>query len=393
MRTEPSRTRALLVVLLLTATVVSAGAQDAPPPPPAASPPPAQTSGVRPDKVITGDFVVRAGEVIDDKLVVVGGDLRVRGEVTGDAVVVGGNLIMEESGVVRGDAHVTGGELRREGGRVMGEMRVVDGVGDRAAAETASAEAARAGVEANERAGAMAAGRESRGEGRGRSFHRSWFDSIGRGFAGLIQTLALGLVLGGIGALLIFYGHRYLDTVSDTVRTSTLRSVGVGLAAGFLIVPAFVVLVVALAVTIIGIPLLLLAVPLYPLAVAAAIAFGLLAAAHALGEHTAERKREGYDLRYRNSYTYLFTGLGMFLVPLLMADLISMTGFLGFIGTLLKVVTWVVIWAAATAGLGAVILSRGGTLRVFARRPQPEPPFDGDPFFDAETTTTGGSNV
>src|SRR5690606_15285169 len=160
---------------------------------------------------------------------------------------------------------------------------------------------------------------------------RGWFGSIQRGFAGLLSTLAFGLVLAGAGSLLIFYGRKYLDTVSDTIRTSTTRSGGVGIAALFLVVPAFVVLVVALAVSIIGIPLLLVAVPLYPLVIAAAAAFGLLASAHALGERTAEQRRDIYDLRYRNSYAYLFTGLGMLLAPLLAADLISMTGFLNFI--------------------------------------------------------------
>lgn len=388
MRTERWWATTVWTALLFSAVSALPASSQEPPPP--APPAPPQSPEVRPDKVITGDYVVRAGETIDDKLVVVGGDLRVAGEVRGDAVVVGGDLILEDQGVVHGDAHVTGGELRHQGGRVLGEMRVVGG--DRPEQAAAVAEHGRAGSE--HRDAARDAEHDIRSEvHRGmRGEHRSWFGSIGRGFAGLVQTLALWLVLGGIGALLVFYGHRYLDTVSDTLRGSTLRSAGVGLAAGFLIVPAFVVLVVSLAVTIVGIPLLLLAIPLYPLAVTAAIAFGLLAAAHALGEHTAQRRYEGYDLRYRNSYTYLFTGLGMFLTPLLLADLIAMTGFLGFIGTLLKVVTWVVIWAAATVGFGAVILSRGGTQRVFASHSHPEPPFDPDPLFD-DDMRAGGSHA
>src|SRR5690606_27647394 len=130
------------------------------------------------------------------------------------------------------------------------------------------------------------------------------------------------------------YGRPYLETVSDTVRSNTLRAGVVGLAATFLIVPAFVVLIVALAVSIIGIPLLLVAVPAYPLAVAAAMVMGLLAAAHAIGERTAEQTRGPLELRFSNSYAYLFTGLGMMMAPLLAAHLIRMTGFLGFIGTL-----------------------------------------------------------
>lgn len=339
------------------------------------------------DRVLTGDHTVEAGDTVED-VVVVGGTLRVRGEIRGDAVVVGGDLLLEEGATVRGDALVTGGKIVDNGGRVFGEMRTLqEGGGDvshqikRALLEgVAATEAGRAEREATR--GAPELQQRVRVDS-----ESSWFRPIRRGLAGLISTVALGLVLAGIGGALIFYGRPYLEAVSDTLRHSTVRSAGVGLAAGFLLVPTFVVLVVALAVTIIGIPLLLVAVPLYPLAIAAAIAFGLLAAAHAIGERTAEQRGDLYDLRHRNSYVYLFTGLGMLLAPLVAAHLLGMTGFLGFVGTLIKVVTWVGIWAAATAGFGAVILSRAGTRRTFANPPmrhdlEPDPLFDDEPFAD-----------
>ena len=393
MRTERLRTALTVAALVAPAGVLTPAfaqqAEVAPPPAVAAPSPPqspaldpaaAQSSGV----VITGDHTVRAGESVDG-LVVVGGDLRVEGEVTGDAVVVGGNLLLEPAGMVHGNAVVTDGRIVENGGRVRGEMRVVSG---ELGASTVPAVAPVPAM------GAAEAHREDRAE-RVRFDRRrdhGWFGSIQRGFAGVLSTLAFGLVLAGAGSLLIFYGHRYLDTVSDTIRTSTVRSGGVGIAALFLVVPAFVVLVVALAVSIIGIPLLLVAVPLYPLLIAAAAAFGLLATAHALGERTAEQRRETYDMRYRNSYAYLFTGLGMLLAPLLAADLISMTGFLGFLGTLLKVVTSVVIWIATTIGFGAVILSRFGTQRGFIQPLATDPTIDPDPLFDGEPAP-GGSDV
>lgn len=372
------RTERLWTVLLATAIAVPLGVTapaaaqtEAPPAPPA----PEAPSG---SAVITGDHTIAAGSTVEGA-VVVGGDLTVEGEITGDAVVVGGDLILEGSGFVRGNAVVTGGEIVRNGGRVAGEMRVVDGdIGGLGAAIGLPAGAAQ---EVERAARHEHAGWDRRGEG--------FFGSIQRGIAGIVGTLAFGLVLAGAGALMIFYGRRYLDNVSDTIRTSTLRSAGVGMAALFLIVPAFVVLVVALAVSIIGIPFLLVAVPLYPLAIAAAMAFGLLAAAHALGERTAEQRQDVYDLRYRNAYAYLFTGLGMLLTPLLAADLIAMTGFLGFIGGLLKVVTSVAILIATTIGFGAVILSRLGTQRGFIRPETPEPPLDMDPLFDDEPAQRG----
>lgn len=363
MRIEPFSARAAAIVVLLLSHGLLAGAQE-----PAPRGVDESAAGRESNSVFTDDHTVEAGRTVDD-IVVVGGDLRVRGRITGDAVVVGGKLILEESGLVEGDAMVTGGSIVENGGRVRGEMRTLDSKGDELGREIRRAvDEGMADAHAERRPG-------------------SWLGSIRDGFLGLISALAFGLVLAGAGAVLIFYGRPYLETVSDTLRSGTLRSGAVGLAASFLVIPAFVVLVVALAVSIIGIPFLLVAVPLYPLAVAAAAGMGLLAAAHAIGERTSEQRGNGFDFRYRNSYAYLFTGLGMLLAPLLAANLIEMTGFLGLIRVLLKVATWTVIWAATTMGLGAVILSRAGSQRTFVAPPPMDADFDRDPYFDREPST------
>lgn len=373
-RLEP----ALLAMLLAVAPIVAAAQEERSAP----RQPSARLQNESGDATVIGDRTIEAGETVKD-LVVAGGSLRVRGEVDGDVVVIGGNLILEEGGMITGDAVVAGGEIIDDGGRIAGEMRVVDDIsalaGIGGAAKVESRRDLNREIEAEVRK-AKRDHREARVE-----HERSWFDPIRKGLAGVISTLALGLVLAGIGAALIFYGRPYLETASDTIRSSTLRAGAVGLAAGFLAIPGFVVLVVALAVSIVGIPLLLLAVPLYPLVFAAALAFGLLAAAHALGERTAEQ-RTPLELGYRNSYSYLFTGLAMLLAPLLAAHLLAMTGFLGWIATLLKICAAAVVWAAATAGLGAVILSRAGTRRTFVN-PLGDPPTDPDPLFDGEPFT------
>lgn len=373
--------RAALAAALLTGGAGGAVAQQAAPTAPGAPAVPAAPSADG-KAVFTADHVVRAGETVED-IVVVGGDLRVEGTVTGDAVVVGGQLILEPSGTIEGDATVTGGSILENGGQIRGEMRTLEGAGDElsgAAGAMAAGEAARAQA----RAEMEVRDRESRDWEHRRG---GWFRPIRDGFFGLVSTFAFGLLLAGAGAVLVFYGRQYLDTVSDTIRANTLRAGAVGLAATFLVIPAFVVLVVALAVSIIGIPFLLIAVPLYPLAIAAACGMGLLGAAHAIGERTSEQRSTSFDFRYRNSYSYLFTGLGMLLMPLLAASLIKMTGFLAFLGVILQVLTWVVIWAATMVGFGAVILSRAGTQRTFARSPldmhlDPEP-------YDTEPTGAG----
>ncbi|HEX5871298.1 MAG TPA: polymer-forming cytoskeletal protein [Longimicrobium sp.] len=286
---------------------------------------------------INGDRTIAAGEVVDGDVVVLNGDLTVAGEVRGDVTVARGDLQLESGAVVTGDAVVTAGRLVNRGARVSGEMRVVD-------------EGRAMGLQN----GAAASSRVRLG--------RSWFAPIGRGLVGLMETLALGLVLAGVGVALIFYGMPQLDALSDTVRRSTGRAAAVGIAAHFLVLPLFVVGVVGLAVTIIGLPLLLVYVPLFIVAVLGAAAVGLVTVAHALGERTAEQ-RGTYETRHRNAYSYVFTGLGLLLAPLVVANLLGMTGFLGFVGDLVGVFAGVLLWAATSVGIGAVLMGANRTWR------------------------------
>lgn len=365
MRTEPMLKR-LLLALLLGAAPPAAAAQEANSPP---APPTSEAFEVPevPDisrevaaaqkeverLALRGDRTIASGEVVDDDVVTTGGDLRVFGTIHGDAVVVGGDLILEEGGTVDGDALVTGGELVRRGGVVLGEMRTISG-----------GEVIRDRGRHLEREQAVRIERAWPAS--------SWFAPIGRGIAGLISTFALALVLGGIGAAVVFYALPYLRSVSETLRVSTARSAAVGVAATFLILPLYVALLVLLVVTIVGIPVAVIAAFLYPLAVAAALTFGLLAATHLIGERTAERRREIFR-EHQHAYAYLFAGLIILLAPLIVAHLLTMAG-LGFLSTMLKVAVGLVIWAAATVGLGAVVLSRAGTRDTFARPAYAAPP-------------------
>ncbi|MBD0320245.1 MAG: hypothetical protein ICV87_07925 [Gemmatimonadetes bacterium] len=317
--------------------------------------------------------------VVEGKVVVTGGDLAVRGRVQGNVTVVGGDLRLapgaavggsvqvsggdfENSGAVSGDARVLGGRLVNHDGRVLGEMRVEGG---------------------QERLST----RQAAGSNRLRMGSRSFLGQFSDGLAGLLSTVALGLLLAGMGAAAVFYARPQLDRVSDTVRNDTLRSGALGLAASFLIVPAYIVGMVVLALSIIGIPVLLVFAPLFPILVLAAGACGLLAVAHGLGERTAER-RGNWESQYRNSYAYVFTGLALLLAPMVAANLLKMTLILGGIGSLVEFFAWLGLMVAGMVGFGALLITRGGMGGRWRWRGQRG---DYDPFLDG--TRGSGSSV
>jgi hypothetical protein len=312
-----------------------------------------------------GDAVVAADEVVEGRVVVLRGSLRVSGRVTEDVTVAGGDLVLDPGAVIEGDVEVKNGTVRNAGtiggdaevwrgsmvntaaGRVLGEMRVSDG---------SELDAVRGvGAPRPGDTGAVAAQHLRYG-----LFSRS------EGFAGLAQLLAFALLLGGAGAAVVFYALPRLRRVSDAVRRHALPSGLAGLAAAVLALPLYLVLLVGLAITIIGLPLLLVVGPLYPLAVVGAGALGLLAVAHAIGERMAERGGSTDPMR-RNAYAYVFTGLAVLLAPLALAHVLQLTGALGWAGDLLEFFAYALVWGASVVGTGAVLLTRAGQRRPFER--------------------------
>jgi MFS family permease len=209
--------------------------------------------------------------------------------------------------------------------------------------------------------------------------HESWtgpFRYIWRGLTGLIATLVMYAILLALGFGTIYFGGRpHIEAVADAARRQTARSLLVGLAASFLVVPAFVLGILVLLISIVGIPALLLFVPLFPVAVIVGCLLGYLGVAHAAGELLAERRLSGGDWFSRgNSYYFVLTGVGLLLAPFLAGHVIQMAGpWLGFIHGLLMFVAVVLTWFALTTGLGAVLLTRFGTRSITGI-----PPLDSD---------------
>jgi hypothetical protein len=113
----------------------------------------------------------------------------------------------------------------------------------------------------------------------------------------------------------------------------------------------------ALAITILGIPLIPIAVAAYMLAITGLVALGFLAVAQVAGGSVRQRATRAASER-STMLRALVTGLTLFFIPWLLAAVFTWTPILG---AALRVLAVVVCWVAATAGLGAALLSRAGT--------------------------------
>jgi hypothetical protein len=190
------------------------------------------------------------------------------------------------------------------------------------------------------------------------------FHYIGQGLSGIFSLLITYVVLFAIAFVTIMFGgRRYIEGVGDTARNATGRSMLVGLAAGFLVIPAFILGIIALVISVVGIPALLVWVPGYPVAVVLALMLGYLGVAHAAGESLAERRLHMTDWFERgNSYYFLLSGLGMLLALFLASQVVQMAGpWLNAVRGVLAFLGFAITFFALCTGLGAVLLSRGGT--------------------------------
>ncbi|HKK07273.1 MAG TPA: polymer-forming cytoskeletal protein, partial [Gemmatimonadota bacterium] len=306
--------------------------------------------------VVHGDYDIPHGRVVGGNLALLSGDLRLGGEVKGDVLVLDGDLSLEPTAVVHGDVLQVGGDVERHGGRVDGEFLSVRGVGGVSVApEVPSAPEVPAVPSTHRR--------------HGRGFFGSIVHNVVSSVAGVMGVLTALILLGVVGALIVYFLHEPFEVVSDTARASFGRSFGVGLAAEFLFFPVLLILVAGV--------ITWLVIPFYLLGFGLALLAGYLAVAHATGEVLA-RQRFRYEwferLRRSNSYYYVWSGLAVLLLPFAIAALLQLFGgWLSFLRGLTIFVAVTGTWVAVTSGLGAAILTRGGRLTEPAGRARPEP--------------------
>jgi hypothetical protein len=171
-----------------------------------------------------------------------------------------------------------------------------------------------------------------------------------------LAAVLVGLGLAGFG--LVTFARPRLEVISDTVTASFFRSFLIGLLAQVLALPTAALVVAGLAISIVGLLLLPFVALVVPLLLATAVLVGLLAAMHAMGEVRVRRRMAaGEPAGSPNSYRYLLLGLGGLSLPWM--AWLAAAG-LPVAGVLVFLVALVPTWVAATAGLGAFLLSRAG---------------------------------
>ena len=279
------------------------------------------------DQVAMGGRTVAAGTQVDGPVAAAGGPLHVYGTVNGDAVAIGGDVIVHAGGRVTGNAVSALGSVTLDGGTVGGEMRQLAGTIGEVPRATAAPETP---IGATRHAVALAS---------------SWL---------------VILVLIGIGVLV--FANSYLEGVTESLEGRFGRSFWAGIAAQLALAPVLALLIVALAVTVLGILLIPFAIVAFVLAVAGLITLGFLAVARITGESIAPGTRRGYHANGA-ALRALVVGIVLYMGLWVVA---SAFAWAPVVETILRGVAVAITWVAATAGLGAAVLSRGGTRRPSA---------------------------
>lgn len=307
--------------------------------------------------VISEDAVVGADEVIEGNLIVIDGNARIEGEVEGDVVVVGGTLELLEGSSVSGDVRLADATLERNLGDVDGDVvNVEDGV------QVDVDDDVRRELREEIR-------RELRDEMRdeGPAFLAP-FRSLADGVGGVLGHLVSVLVLGLVGAAVIAFAGEKVDVIAETARRAPGRSAAVGMAGAILLLPAWIVGFVALVVSIVGIPVAIAWLPAFPIAACVAALVGYLAVARNAGEWMADSNLPWtHWIRKSNSLITMVGGLLGLSILFVVGHVVSIAPFLGFLNGLLMVAGIVITVVAIQIGFGAVIITRGGRRREYAR--------------------------
>lgn len=318
--------------------------------------------------------VVEADEELAGSVVVVDGELDLHGRIDGDVVVVEGSIRVREGSRITGEVRVVNARVYRDGGVVDGGVRSVTVPAEWEEMKIPDPEEIRREIR-NELRSELRREIQSASRGDGGFFQPFW--QIGHALGDIIKNLFTIGILALLGMALIHFAGPNFDVVTDAARRAPLRAGMVGTAGAFLVIPVWILGGIALLISIVGWPVLLAWAPLFPVAAGFAALAGYLAVARNVGEWVAEQRFPWLDDRIRasNRVHAVVAGVAALMTAFVLANVASIgRPWLGFLEGLFIAVGTMATVLAFVVGFGAVLLTRGGRLRLYTGGR----PLDGD---------------
>lgn len=297
------------------------------------------------------ELLIGRDEMVEGSVLVLDGDLEVAGHVRGDVVVVDGDLRLRDGARIDGDVRIADGALVDDGGRLEGEVIRIEN--SDVEMERRIRDELRSEIRSEIRAAARDGQRDRRGE--------SAFSRVFGGIGGALSHFFSVIVVGLIGAAVVHFAGPNLDAVAETARRTPTRSLMVGTAGAFLILPAFVLGIVALAISIVGIPALILWIPLFPVAVVLGVGLGFLAVFRNIGIWVSRQDLPYLGwVRLTNPVTLVAGGALAMAAPSIAAELVSVFPWTGALEMVLRTSAVVLTAVVGLLGFGSVLLTRAG---------------------------------
>jgi len=272
-------------------------------------------------------IVIGPNELVNGDVVAIGSDIRIEGKVMGDVAAIFGSVELAPTAIVNGEVVSILGEVDREDGSIVrGETAVIGGHSCN-----------------------------------GLTFPLGPF---GEGMFGAGAKVVLFIISILLMLIVLYFIMQRMTDAATYVSGSFLKSLGAGLLVLFAGSILVVILSIILAITIVGIPVAVLLV----LSFIALFVLGYFVAALALGTFVCKKCNMESDSVYIHGF------IGLFLLALLgiIASFMFFNPWMGPFRAMLRVFGGIINFVAVVTGVGAFIMSKGGSLSRAPKVARPE---------------------
>jgi len=270
-------------------------------------------------------IVIGPDELVNGDVVSIGSDVIIEGKVMGDVAAIFGSVELGPAAIVNGEVVSILGEVNREDGSIVrGETAVI--------------------------------GRHHRN---GLTFPIGPF---GEGMFNAGAKVVLFIITVLLMLIVFYFIAQRMNNASAHASGSFFKSFGVGLLVLFAGTVLVAVLSIILAITIVGIPVAVLLV----LSFVALFVLGYFVSALALGSFVARK----CNMERESVYVHGFIGIFLLSILGIIAGFMFFNPWMGPARAMLRVVGGLLNFVAVMTGVGAFIVSKGGSL---SRAPKPTP--------------------